>query len=753
MVMAQVEVNAGGAEPTITGKVVDESGRPITGARVRARGTQSSHEFSTTSNDQGKFTLTCGSVDPELYIIAESEGVSSQETGPLRVGQHGLQVVSLKAYRTSSISGRCVDEKGRPIKHGSVTATPEHRHGLINLTTISDADGAFTLARVPPGKYGVGVLVTTPADVKDRFVSGEFVPKLYFYQPELQTQVEVVPAQQLTNVSVTLSESEEISGRVVDLDGKPIAEGMVVARSTSSSVTLRDSILEGGAFHLRRVKPGQYTIRAQTHSGESEPQEISAGAKDLVLTLLRGGVLDGIVARSDTNTPVENFTIRLGGGALAPKPSANLIETTHPDGRFHFENVPAGMLSIAVNAPGMVPYEEWTKLSPGQTIEDMAIRLDPAGAVDGIVTAPDDSPVSGAYVIDEKQLGLFSPTQPSASRSRTDRKGHFYVDTLPLRAVTLWAWSPDYAAAGVIVTPETNATQSVTIRLTTGGTVECFATMNGVPARNVSIRGGTRAGIRGEAQGITGADGRYLYPHLTPGTALLKAEIRADANTIGSQLFIRSIEREVTILEAETTRVVFPFGGEGASLEGTVAIAGEPPSHYTLKLVVSLPGGEEEHVDISRGTDGDYHFDRLPAGHARVSLWGGSQTVRELRREFTCDLRDNEVTHLDMAITGPGVISGQVIGLTSEANCTIVPESVDIGADQESVRIALQQRIAAVTVKPDGSFEVSGLDPGTYKVVVSSRAPRTSKGPVKCTVQRVVVDGSRPTVLEVDVTR
>lgn len=138
------------------GRVVDENGRPITGARVEARlprnfRTTFAHNldqsteigWSTVTKSGGLFALSEVPRVAGMDLLATSEGfVQTQEPAP----EVSSQSIEIAMHRPTAapgmVSGEVVDDRGRRVAAARVA--------LDHLTTITDDNGTFTL-KIPEG--------------------------------------------------------------------------------------------------------------------------------------------------------------------------------------------------------------------------------------------------------------------------------------------------------------------------------------------------------------------------------------------------------------------------------------------------------------------------------------------------------------------------------------------------------------------------------------------------------------------------
>ena len=132
---------------TITGRVQDEDGRPVSGASIAGSWEYLSRW--TTTADDGSFTLSglWRDADVDLYVSAPDH---VDVTRSIAAGTRG---VSIRLVRGESLSGRVVDELGDPLAW--VTVHAEHRTSDAVRAAHTDSDGNFEMNPVTPGEWDV----------------------------------------------------------------------------------------------------------------------------------------------------------------------------------------------------------------------------------------------------------------------------------------------------------------------------------------------------------------------------------------------------------------------------------------------------------------------------------------------------------------------------------------------------------------------------------------------------------------------
>jgi len=152
--------------------------------------------------------------------------------------------------------------------------------------------------------------------------------------------------------------------------------------------------------------------------------------------------VSGQVVRSDTHAPLPKAEVSLYPQDDATSKAAGGTRTVRSgaDGNFAFSDLPPGSYALDVWRNGYATFSCETNrdcrqlsLKPGQKLDDLALRLDPAGVISGRVFDEDQDPVEGI------QVYLLRVTFQPGGRRRidarsgvvTDDQGSFRIANIP----------------------------------------------------------------------------------------------------------------------------------------------------------------------------------------------------------------------------------------------------------------------------------------------------------------------------------
>ncbi len=147
----------------ISGTVVDASGAPVPNVSVRFRAADT-EEGRCTTDARGEFA--CGSLQGrKTYVPSVMPGDNASRPFPFATPASNIELASDGAAtgivlaidpRTTTIDGVVVDESGVPAVDVRVRATGtgiQHDEWVAMPTAVTDGDGRFHLAQLPPGDY------------------------------------------------------------------------------------------------------------------------------------------------------------------------------------------------------------------------------------------------------------------------------------------------------------------------------------------------------------------------------------------------------------------------------------------------------------------------------------------------------------------------------------------------------------------------------------------------------------------------
>jgi len=286
---------------TVKGKVITQTGDPVSRALVRLRSGDSGRgswmgdmrlrDYYTHTRSDGTYEIR-GVPPVKLKAEVSAPGFDRVETGVKTLTSGGLlDGMDAKLEAAASIGGMVVARGGGLVPSARITiakdpgdaadAGARWRMFAGAMVAFTDEKGSFYAAEVPVGDIVMRIEA-------DGLATHEIRRK------------GVLPGEQITGMKITVKPALMISGKVVDEDGKPIQQAWVSARQTASpdgepsNQQMGARIGGDGAFVMRNLPEGTYTIQVRTWSRGGGPQyealertAIVAGTENLVLTLIK----------------------------------------------------------------------------------------------------------------------------------------------------------------------------------------------------------------------------------------------------------------------------------------------------------------------------------------------------------------------------------------------------------------------------------------------------------------------------------
>lgn len=324
------------------GTVVDASGAPVAGARVKLAdppaGEQSLEKIVNewAADTKGKFVFHA----PDGAVFEAVKGAKrgwAMLDGNVALTHRMTIKIGDAAARDATIKGKTVDESGAPIPDVLITAYPQDKPGedvppRATVFATSGPDGAFTLEGVDKKPY---VLV---ADENDRSP---------MHKPGVMGGTQ--------DVTLTLEAGLPLAGTVVDSSEKPVASYTLLVTKREGlirqGVTTRSIIDPRGHFSVRVAKGDYELLVSASGWAPSAPVSISAGTTDAKVKLASGATLVGSVVDVETGKPLPYARIvREGAGGGASAQPANAGVVTRADGTFELTGIPAGPFAITIGA-------------------------------------------------------------------------------------------------------------------------------------------------------------------------------------------------------------------------------------------------------------------------------------------------------------------------------------------------------------------------------------------------------------------
>ena len=344
-----------------------------------------------------------------------------------------------------SIQGYIVDSTGRPIAGARaeiIVENGEARH------IETDTDGSFRFDDLTVGTYQISAQA-------EGFVAGG---------PPGSKTVEVKlsaaeNASSLRDLRLLLQRVGTIRGRVV-ASGKPVADATVgIYYQSARGLTdkIEPYIVDAAAtsdsrghFELPNLAPGrlQLLIEAPDYAlAESRHLVVEPGETltSIVIDLAPSATIIGEVI--DTNGKAVSAELVLRNEAASSGPSARSQRgRADKNGRFYFQNIPAGTYSLTAVAPGFRDTQVDDIQAVVGKVSAHELVMEPGDGLFGRVLDHQGAPVAGAFVLFSALDGAAdAPPHAWQRRAITDRDGLFQWADPPAQTFIATAVSPHHA--------------------------------------------------------------------------------------------------------------------------------------------------------------------------------------------------------------------------------------------------------------------------------------------------------------------
>jgi len=620
------------------------------------------------------------------------------------------------------VTGRVVDISGQPVPNAAVHGVARAQGELKSDETCTGADGAFMLHGFMKGGRFL-VQAVRGSDISD--ITGPFE----------------LPANELSDVVVTLRPGPTISGLVVDQEGDPVGEAQLYAYHLPENFPYDRAdargILHGdfgygvegtadadGTFDLVGMNPGAYGLIAvgpndwrpssssmpylmridvarNTHLsevrlvlGQPEPYGLSVS----------GRVTDG----SGNPLSRARVTAQQGHGI------GSWTDTSDESGHYTIVGLPGGDYAVSARASGFGGSEEVTVAAGSAGVD---FRLEPGASLQAnVIDAVTDEPITRFQYLYREPRRMSPGFLGGAGKSWSG--GSFSLGGLDSRPRTLIVWAPGYVAACEQLQLNPGEKREMDVRLEPTRPLEGWV----VDGRGQPI---AAARLYAEAPDFVQrvsheevAHGTQYYDALSRDDgsftidALLPNTLRLHAYKQGYAL--GSVEVPEDPDAGRALRIVLTGGG---CIEGRVTLGGQPPPpalrSSMVELLCTAPlDSTSRHVSC----DGDdaYHFEHATAGEYQLRArlaWGEGADISYRTLTRTVYLRDGEALAVDLdfpiyACSVRGTVS--LNGRPPETGRLIIEWTTELG-DMEQV---------TVSCDPQGHYVLDGLPETTLLIRV-----------------------------------
>ena len=434
-VRVKVETKPGG---TVKGRILNEQGQPIAGARVGTEAASLLSMLATTDAD-GRFVF--GGQDPdakaELWARADGYDELYSQAVTFPAAQREAQIeLTMKRPKVRTISGRVTRQDGTPVK-GVKVAYGDGVNFANRVCAWSNKDGNYTIKKADVAR---SLVMVTCKD--------------------LAPSCKPVEADKDAQIDFQLKPGHSVEVHVEDESGNPVAQAGASASMKITDARSRDNLYpiaygtsdKNGNFKLDSLPEGEVYASIYVQDFDAiESERLKVDRKDYTLVMRKTvpGQICGTVVKDSDGKPITEFNVRLGfsrasrSSGLSPGLVEQGVSFQGADGRFTIKGLTVKEgFAVIVTAPGyMEGSADPVTVKPvsEDTYKDTVVRLRPASAFEGSITAAGTGrPVEGVMVTAWNSPGTdgsyqwdMSHTSLKSVSTHTDAAGKFKFDSMP----------------------------------------------------------------------------------------------------------------------------------------------------------------------------------------------------------------------------------------------------------------------------------------------------------------------------------
>jgi protocatechuate 3,4-dioxygenase beta subunit len=683
---------------------------------------------------QGRFELRALPAGYPHALEVRPEALADAKVKSLEFEAGRVRELEVELLRGAALRGTVRDETGTPVAGADVVAAESAIWGFPGeelAETKSDAQGAFALEHVAPGKC---LLLAK----KEGTLESEH-QKLELRNEEQRDRLELV-----------LGRGAVITGTVRQPDGSAAGDASVqvnfdpeamVGMGAFNAARGGSSKAKSGAdgrFEATGLGKGPFVVsatleRAAADGGKekwmAKAEHVKPDTRDLELTLAAPSVITGRV-HDAAGAPVTKFHVSatMDSAAFFLPSETRVQDCDDPEGDFVLRDLEAGKWKVAASADGFGPMQPVEVALPRADETPLELVLAPAASIAGRVLDPGGKPASGARVT------LHVPPAQRMQRMRGDVKapeatsgedGTFVLGGLGGGTVSIFAERAGFAASepASVETLPGQKSEGVVLKLRKGAVVtgEVFDSA-GKPAGGVRVVAQEAGNFNTNMKSADG-EGRFRFESLAPGSWTISALMEAnDLDLEGNQSevtasFMDNLRFTMVQLEdGEEEHVVLGAPPKNpVRVRGRVLHGREPVEGGLVTFFAEGAKGLEALKIASIGADGGYQTELNAPGRYVVSVQ--INATGAAFQQDNVEYRETipEVVEHVLDLTLPlGAIRGVVRGSDRRplagSRVTLVTEG---GIESGSL---LGGHYAEATTDEDGHYAFQYLRPGGYAV-------------------------------------
>jgi RNA polymerase sigma factor (sigma-70 family) len=620
----------------IHGFVYDLAGEPVSGIQVEA------HNAEDVSGAKGKAETAAnghyeisGIAPTGILFVHAFDRSSEIRSAPYEIPA----VLAGRDYEVdltlheSSVSGVVVDDKGRTIKDAEVAAmiADVKIYGRLPMSDTDDS-GRFEIAGLFAGEYKMSVRI---GGRQNPFVE---VSRIELGEGQRRSGLRLV---------YEVPGNRWIWGTVTDSESNPLSDVKVQAYNQTHTESTFATSQPDGSYLIALDGDGPFYVSAlhREFSGAFH-RNVLPDAGPLHITMESYGGLEATVVDGSSGKPIPQFEVK----EMIPVSDApdtmyheNWRAVSNPNGVFTMARLNRGPHTVHVRASGYANTEQRVQIYPGVETPGVAIEMDPARRIAGLVVDDSSQPVVGARVFAGPLPSNFrSSTMRTQEPVLTDAEGRFEIEDASTMQQSVSAFHHAYAPITQSVSGDLNA---IRIVLHEGGSLSGAVTVNGSPAIDASVF----AVLNPESHPVsiaranTDDNGDFELSKIGPGLVTAYADLDLE-RPYGE----RNMSHTIEVNDGKTTPIYFDFKIGNAGIEGMVSVDGVPISDALVLVSTGATRLESESANIRSDAEGRYRIEGLAPGSYELKTFipGLDQVLQP--ESVTATLTSDNILHFDL---------------------------------------------------------------------------------------------------------
>jgi hypothetical protein len=692
----------------VTGRVLDEQGRPVAVARVSLGWEGMGTLYGDDDESAGMMTHMAGSPEPPsltaadgsftLALPAYSEQASSSSgvQGSVLALKRGYAAGRVKLPPPSAAAPVVITlPKGMTVG-GRVTAADGTPLGEAAIS-VAEAGPFFSL-RALASEAGRDVATWVRTDAGGRFTlqMNPMVHQVLVHKPgHAPKLVESFDPRAGGDLDVMLDPGVAIRGRILRPDGRGVGGAALILQDGSETAVGTVLSDDTGGFSFADLAAGRYDLQIEKQdAGIHARRTVEAPGPDVRVELGPTFTVRGRVFDAASRAPVPEFAVTVGHDPPSQDgdfPGLRTQAFDAPEGVFVMEDVPAGESTVTVSSDGYRTKEiEGVAIGGDAGAPELEVALELGVSIRGRVSS------AGGEPIDDVRVSVRS-AQREQEGAETDENGEY-----ELKGLTPGEVMVDFAKSGFRSAHRTVQTLQATrldVTLSRGLSLNGVVIYEDAGVANAQVYASSSVADADTQTAATDANGLFTLHGLGPG----RYNVSARAQDKG-----KAELRDVDSTSAGALRLVIERSPT-AVLSGTVVGLENTPDRPPPMVMVTVQGAEGESAHGIVQMSGAFRIEDAPAGRVTVTanamLPGGSNRTSQ-SNELTLAAGSENTTVIefrdDLVVTGT----------VTRGGAPLTDAAISFRSDED--------RNSSSTTDREGHYQAQ-LAPGPYRVSVTGR--------------------------------